>query len=696
MAIKQIEFIPERIEELKKEYAHLLSPEGCYKYNGNNGKPWKDTKRFSPAANYFLETQRSTGIGTYCPYVEGTIQYTQFWDLEEFRIHNGLILDDGQWITGLNYLYLNYCPIYDKLRGMHTFPKFIDGQAAWFKELKETITDREHFCGVKKRQFGSSFINAVPLTYNFYFVPSSINYIGSFIEAQGLKTWNMMKYYFNWLNAHTDFYKNRAPDTDDHTKAAFIEISEGKKIELGYLSEVYRVCFKDNATKGVGGAITYFFYEEPGIAPNLKATANFVLPAMKAGNIYTGTFVCQGSVGELKDSKDLETYFNKPELYSFHSVINIWEPGKVNHRCGYFIPEFVYYEPYIDEDGNSDIISAIYVELINREKERQKSTRDYVTYISQHPFTPSECFMSRGIAKFPVEELKEHLSRLETVDELTNYGYAVKLHEDESGNVKIQMKPDSKPYEEYPVKNVIGLEGCTWIYEPPVPDATYNLYIGGVDSVDQNIAPTSDSVFVSYIYKKDSGVLAEFTKREIVCSIIGRPEIIDDFYEETRLALKLYNGKALVENSNIGIINHFKYKDSWGLLQDQMDEIKGLNPNSVVKREKGFHPTPETDIHGDELIKKYLLEKIGLEIDEETGDVIRKRLGLERIKDKGLIKELIEYNDKDNFDRITAFRACLLYEEATQKREVIKKEDTQSAYAVLADTSRFYKKRRIQ
>lgn len=44
-------------------------------------------------------------------YPPGTTEYTQFWEEEQRRCVDGYTADDGDYITGYNYFYLNYCPI---------------------------------------------------------------------------------------------------------------------------------------------------------------------------------------------------------------------------------------------------------------------------------------------------------------------------------------------------------------------------------------------------------------------------------------------------------------------------------------------------------------------------------------------------------------------------------------------------------
>jgi hypothetical protein len=79
---------------------------------------------------------RETGIRwekdkIYCPFPEGSLAYNEFWDEEERRIREGYTVD-GQRIAGLHYLYLNYCPIWNKKERAYKFPDFRAVDAEWF------------------------------------------------------------------------------------------------------------------------------------------------------------------------------------------------------------------------------------------------------------------------------------------------------------------------------------------------------------------------------------------------------------------------------------------------------------------------------------------------------------------------------------------------------------------------------------
>ena len=657
-----------------------------YKYNGLSGKSlWTDTDGFREAALRFLKEEESGKKGSYCPYYDGTYAYKQFWDQEEDRMKNGMTIN-GNTISGLHYTYLNYCPIYNKAKKKFTFPDFWDLDADWFKQIDYCKNNNKHLCALKARQRGFSLKNAVPLIHNLHFYRKSMNYIGSYFAKYADKSWVMIKDYLNHINRYTDFYKERNPDTSDEIRMAYKELVDGRNVEGGFLSELHNITFKDRAESGVGGAIDLFCIEEGGVFPNLLDVLEFMKPATQDGDIITGLIIVYGSVGDLDKSKGLKDIFYHPDIHGFNEYDNIWDDLDISRgkKSSYFVLEYMCMKPYIDDNGNSDIDSAKkYIEK-NRIKEKKKSLRQYLTYISQHPIKPQEAFLSKSVNKYPVEALQRHLSKLETLDSY-NEGYGLKLHIDK-GVVRPEILHNAIPYENYPVSQTDeGIEGTIWIYEAPKPEKTNGLYIASLDSVDQPNAPTSSSIYSLYIYKRPSGHIDDVYNRKIVANYNGRSENIDAMYDIAINLCDYYNAKLLVESANLGVINHIRNKNKEYILQHQMDEIKGYNPNSVVKRQFGYHPTREVSLHADDLVIKYLTEPIGFEYADDGITVKKEILGLERIKDKGLLREMIHYNNEDNFDRLVAFKGCLLYEEALFKYKISEVNNTNSPLAAAAN-----------
>ena len=95
----------------------------------------------------------------------------------------------------------------------------------------------------------------------------------------------------------------------------------------------------------------------------------------------------------------------------------------------------------------------------------------------------------------------------------------------------------------------------------------------------------------------------------------------------------------MVENQNTGLFTYFNNKHCSHLLADQPDIIKDIVNNSTVNRRKGCHMNREIKLWGEGKIKEWL---------EELRD--QKQLGLNTVLSEPFLEELIQYNDKGNFD----------------------------------------------
>ena len=68
-------------------------------------KRFKNTDKFREPAIHFEQT------GQYCNYALNTTEYFQYWDEQKRRCLDGYRTKDGDYISGYNYFYINFCPI---------------------------------------------------------------------------------------------------------------------------------------------------------------------------------------------------------------------------------------------------------------------------------------------------------------------------------------------------------------------------------------------------------------------------------------------------------------------------------------------------------------------------------------------------------------------------------------------------------
>jgi hypothetical protein len=233
-----------------------------------------------------------------------------------------------------------------------------------------------------------------------------------------------------------------------------------------------------------------------------------------------------------------------------------------------------------------------------------------------------------------------------------NRGQNGKLEFNADGKFKWIMDKSLRPINDFPLKdNQTDRDGCIVIWEHPYVDmdgrVPSNLYIAGLDPVDQDKASNSPSLFSIHIYKRFFSV--EETYKTIVAEYVGRPEVVEIAYEIARRLLMYYNARCLYENMIKGFHTYMVHKKSDHYLVETPDIIRDIIKDTTVDRGKGIHMTTEILIWCEKLVKTWLLEEYA------PG-----RRNLQKILSVGLLKELIMYSDKGNYDRCISFFLCLL------------------------------------
>ena len=130
----------------------------------------------------------------------------------------------------------------------------------------------------------------------------------------------------------------------------------------------------------------------------------------------------------------------------------------------------------------------------------------------------------------------------------------VKAIEKKSGDItKYPLKKDDKP------------SGSIVIWEYPINDPPFGLYIGGCDPYDHDESFTN-SLGSTFIFKRVRA--GEAWNDVIVAEYTGRPDTAEEYYENVRKLLTFYNARLLFENERKGIYPYFTNKHCDYLLAD--------------------------------------------------------------------------------------------------------------------------------
>lgn len=632
-----------------------------------------NTDKFRQAAIFF----EKHGCYTLAPV--GTTDYNKYWEQETDRCKNGYIAPDGEGITGYNYFYLNYSPIFKLVETEYTdrngdlrkrrerilqFPSFWDYDYYYFCAIEEAEQQGKHMAVLKSRQRGYSFKGASMLVRNYMLIPGSKNFAVAseqkFLIGDGLltKAWQIM----DFLDQHTAWAKQRLVSTRMERVSGYKVTDEfGKQTERGYLSSIVGITLKNDPERIRGTRGKLVLWEEGGKFPDLLDAWRIEQPSVETDDgVAFGLMIAFGTGGTIGASFDgLKELFYKPNANNVLAFPNIWDDGRENTECGFFVPAYSNLESfdddgnqvYMDKDGNSYKEKAIQnlIDQRNKIKDGGASQQSIDRFISERPIKPAEAVLELGKNIFPRKLLMDQLTRIRTNKKLQSMKHVVDLEWDGNGQVKATEKPNGD-ITNYPLKKGDKPHGSVVIWEYPVKDPPLGLYIGGCDPYDHDDSFTN-SLGSTFIFKRVRA--GEAWTDVIVAEYSGRPDTAEEYYENVRKLLTFYNARLLFENERKGIYPYFTNKHCDYLLADQPDKIiSEVFKDSKVQRRKGCHMTKQIRAYGEGLILEWLLD----EFEEGHPNV-------ERVYSEPLIEELIENDGVRNVDRVIALCMVMIYRE---------------------------------
>lgn len=655
-------------------------------------KKFHNTSKFRQAALTFQKT------GKYCAYPNNTQEYFAYWDQETDRCLNGYTAEDGDWISGYDYFYLNYCPmsriVYKEINGKQkkindfTFPDFWDYDAYYFYAVDEAQQTGKHLVLLKSRRRGYSYKGAAMACRDYYLIPNSKTFIYAankqYLTEDGIltKAWD----YMDFIDKNTAWGKKRSVSTATRRRAGFFSKDEyGNVVELGYKSEITGITLKDNPSVIRGKRATLIMFEEGGSMKELSAAWQIARPSVEIDGQAFASMVVWGTGGDNDENvKTLKDMFYRPEGYNCLEFDNIWDDTVNTKKCGFFVPQWSNVDARdengnricMDEDGNTLTEKAKEYILEERRKVLESATSQEAIdrYVCERPCTPAEAMLSFKGNIFPKKELQTQLARIRTDKVLSNAKQVGDLVFDANNQLQwIQKKTGDVTH--YPLGKDEDKTGSIVIWEHPNKDAAPGLYIAGLDSYDYD-SSTTDSLGSCFIYKRFQSF--EEYSDIIVAEYTGRPESANDFYENVRKLLLYYNATCMYENQNKGIFVYLSNKGYDYLLADSptiLQDTIGLE--SKVNRKKGCHMNQQIKTWGEGLIKEWLNE-----LDDKG---IK---NLYKIMSEPLLEELISYNSDDNFDRVMSVIQLMIYRQQLMTTRT-KKLDEEEKKRVLFDKPLF-------
>lgn len=654
----------------------------------------EDMDYFRPSAIHYEKYGTFTNLR---PNANPNSEYGKWVREERRRIWDGYVREsDGEWVTGYMYWFLNYSPMmlskireYKDKNGKKRKSKRADRVEA-LPECWEGIYWRfhcldqasngglynnfeggQHMAELASRGKGKSYSLASILNHIFV--------VGENEEAhekvKGIVTAYQKEYLTKdgVLNKFVDMANFCATNTQFPRKRLKNSLQEmtwimGYKdveldIERGTQNTVLGVSSKDDESKLRGKRAAKILIEEFGTFPRLVDLYNVLLPSVQEGDIVFGQIYMLGTAGDNEsDFAGAQEIMYNPKGYNMYALPNVFD--KYNQGKPYFVfffPGYINRKGCYNENGVSDVIKALIEILMNRYRVKYNSTdpNTIIKTIAEVPITPAEAIVKTGVNMFPVADLTERIGQLDA--NLTEYDdvYVGDLVFNKEGQV--EYKPTSAtPIRDFPHKDN-KIEGAIEIYQMPEIDKNtgkpYNdRYILGADPYDDDESNTMSlgSIFVLDLWT--DRVVAEYT---------GRPSFADDYYEICRKLCLFYNGRLNYEYNKKGLFSHFSIRNSLYLLTDVLDFLKEkqMMKDGYGNKSKGTNASPAINAFARSRLRSWLLAPVPImqTIDGEEKEVMVPRLFT--VRNRALLKELINYNSEGNFDRISAMGMLMLLRE---------------------------------
>ena len=632
----------------------------------------EDMDYFRPSALHFIKTGRYTD---YKPSKVPSSPFRKWISEERRRCYEGYVREsDGEWITGDYYFFLNYCPMMSQMKDEKAgisvmkmgFPLVMDGQYYFSHYIWQARLHNNNAVCLASRGRGKSAFTGSMLAKRAELGETSEarKFCSSMVVASATKFLDgaetiigRFTKYLDHVAKNTKWPRRRIRNTTNNLRWE-IGYMNNDGTKGGVQNTVVGVTVGDDPGKIRGSRASLFVIEEFGSFGKLKELYENLMPSVKNGDDAYGQMVCVGTAGD-KDSdfEGAKELFYNPIGHDIEPLKNVWDKAASGRNTiAFFYPAYLNTKGYYDKDGNSDVLGSLIFYLKERHKRKYNSDdpMTLVKYCAENPITPEESMMKTARSYFPVAELNERIKQLENDEGAFDEVEVGELFMKADGSV------DFKHTREIPIRffphNDNKIRGAVEIFARPINDETTgkpmpNRYIASLDPVDKDEADTMSlsSTFVMDLFT--DSIVAEYT---------GRRDLAEENYEITRLLCHYYNAPCYYENNLQGFKAYMQAKNDMQYLAKSPNclQVQGIAPKEgVTMASYGIRTTVPVINHANMLIRDWIMQEVPAE--DADGNEIKVR-NLYLLKNLALLKELVLYNDKGNFDRIRSLSMLLI------------------------------------
>jgi hypothetical protein len=594
-------------------------------------------------------------------------EYKPFFNFHKELCLNGAMMG-GVYINPFLYWHLNFwnteVDVIDergRISQKYANPYLRDNEWLITNEIDRAQQEKKGLVILGIRRLAKSVIESSYIAWGATFDENSQNIIAG-LNAPDIKlitdkidkglnflpeAWRWQRIEDNWKNQVSLGIKTKSGERIPFSQILIRNLDEGNNEEAIagtkprklIIDEIGKGSFLRGFQAAVPGFTTPFGW---GCSPILTGTGGDMKKFMDAKSLMFDV-----------DNFNFLTYNNEKDDKRVHGLFISYKyrmEAKENSTLGAFLKE----PPTSDLHNVKMLVSneEKAKEITTNNLDRLKKAGDRIAYLKEKMYYPLEVddiFLNEDTNIFDIEAAKRQKIRLLN-NERT--GTPVILFQDEN---KIGHEfTDKQPITNFPLKNSDLKDAPVVIYEFPIENPPYGLYVAGVDPYRQGQSAYSTSLGSVYIYKRMHDITGEKYQDMFVASYCARPDKKETWEEQARLLIKYYNARTLCENDDISFIEYMKAKGDAHYLEKQPQWLMEVVPNTTVKREYGIHRSAQKIIdYLHNCLKKYMEETVHKETDE-NGNITREVMGVSKIFDPVLLEEIIQYNDSGNFDRIIA------------------------------------------
>jgi len=496
-------------------------------------------------------------------------------------------------------------PLYDKkgnlLEGSEVGkPVYCTIDRYVFDLVWKAFKQRKYIAFMAGRGIGKSFITDCIMAWYYIMFDGQELIISATSEPIVEEAWSKFVDTIDLIEEEfPGYHQKRITDSIKHIVAGeeYYDSNNNKK-SRGSGNDVRRFIYGDNPNSTRGRRPHMQHIEEFAAFPahpskgSLKNCIGQSKGSWKVMGSVLKAFVIMTGTGGSVNNKDAEDIFTNPRGFN---ILEINEWGK---PTGIFIPTYLKYAGTWEHQGVPNVSLAM-LRVIESRKVLESDPVAYMQELQEFPITLEEVFTVKGDNIFNQDKIAEQITKLKAATKKPWKEGRLDYILDKDGNVL------GVEFKEIAGGKIIIVE------DPDVgPDGIKNnLYVGGVDSIDQGNKDSlvEGSKLACTIKKRITDNLFSKTSNLYVAFYNERSDDVRWDYENVLKLSIYYNAKLNIEYTKINIASFFRQKKQlWRLLKRPSiaigANVSGLKASQLI----GTPATVAVIAHQDQKLADYI------------------------------------------------------------------------------------------